>query len=611
MKLPLLALVLLAGPAVGALAGPPEPALAHFITARGDQLLEGGQPFRFIAYNVPNLLLIEDDMRFAQTNAWRLPDAYEINDAFATVKQMGGTVIRTYAITVGRGTEPPAAVSQVLGPGQFNEAAFVEMDRVLQAANQAGVRVIIPLVNNWPWMGGRGEYAGFRGKTKDDFWTDPQLIADFEGTIQFVLTRTNTLTGVPYREDKAILCWETGNELDSPAAWTRTISTYIKSLDHNHLVMDGNTSGLQQGTLDLPDVDMVTTHHYPGGSQTFAELIRANEALARGKKPYVVGEFGFVPTSQMADALQAITAGGAAGGLLWSLRFHNRDGGFYWHSEPGLGGNLYKAFHWPGSPAGADYDEIKLLDLVRTDAFAIRSLTPPSIPVPAPPQLLPATNAAALAWQGAVGAASYQVERAPSRRGGWQVIASKVDESLTQYRPEYADATVPAGKWYYRVRARNAAGLSAPSNIIGPIQVKSATLVDELADLAQIQSHTGGWTLATHDCRSAKEDATRAAGQAGDTLTYQLPNKVEGFQVFAFFPKSESDVKFSLSADGQTFHDVPAEKESYFAAEGDYGYWKPVCFHAQNVNGGKYLRIELTGETQLGRVEITHPALPQ
>ena len=585
--------------------------LEHFITARGDQLRDGDQPFRFISYNVPNLLLIEDDMRFAQMNAWRLPDAYEINDTFATLKQVGGTVVRTYSITVVRGSEPPAAVSQVLGPGQFNETAFREMDQVLQAANQSGVRVIIPLVNNWPWMGGRGEYAGFRGKTKNDFWTDPQLIADFEETIRFVLTRTNTLTGVPYAEDKAILCWETGNELDSPTSWTRTISAYIKSLDHNHLVMDGNTSGMQRGALELPDVDIVTTHHYPGGRRTFADLIHANEAQARGKKPYVVGEFGFVPTPQMADALQAIADGGAAGGLLWSLRFHDRDGGFYWHSEPGLGGNLYKAFHWPGSPAGADYDEINLMALVRQDAFAIRGLTPPPIPVPDPPQLLPSTNAAALAWQGSVGAACYQVERSASRRGTWQVIATNVDESLTQYRPDFADETVPAGKWYYRVRAQNAAGISDPSNIIGPIRVKYATRVDELADFSKIQSRNGGWTLATHDCRSAKEDATRAAGQAGDSLTYQLPNQVTGFQVSAFFPKTESDVRFSLSKDGQTFHDVSAQKENYFSVEGDYGYWKPVLFHAEDLAGGKYLRLELTTDTQIGRVEITHPALPQ
>ena len=82
--------------------------------------------------------------------------------------------------------------------------------------------------------------------------------------------------------------------------------------------------------------------------------------MVKGKKPYVVGEFGFVSTAQMEDAMQAIMDTGVSGGLLWSLRFRDRDGGFYWHSEPD-GGDLYKAFHWPGSAIGATYDEINLM----------------------------------------------------------------------------------------------------------------------------------------------------------------------------------------------------------------------------------------------------------
>jgi mannan endo-1,4-beta-mannosidase len=196
----------------------------NFITTRGDQLFDGDQPFRFISFNIPNLLLIEDNYPFAETNAWRLPDQFEITDALATVQQMGGTVVRTYSITVARGENPPAQVSMVLAPGKFNEEPFVILDRALQTANEQGVRLVIPLVNNWPWMGGRPQYAAFRGKGQNDFWTDPQIIADFEQTIKYVLTRTNTLTGVRYCDDKAILCWETGNELQSPAAWTREIA---------------------------------------------------------------------------------------------------------------------------------------------------------------------------------------------------------------------------------------------------------------------------------------------------------------------------------------------------------------------------------------------------
>jgi len=480
---------------------------------------------------------------------------------------------------------------------------------VLAAANRTGVRLIIPFVDNWVWQGGRAEYAGFRGKTKDDFWTDPQLIADFEQTIHFILTRTNTITGVRYADDKAILCWETGNELYSPAAWTREIAHYIKSLDTNHLVMDGfNAATLRAESLEIPDVDIVTTHHYPGNKMSFAELIRANAAMARGKKPYIVGEFGFVSTAQMAEAMQAISDSSCSGGMLWSLRFRDRDGGFYWHSEPGLGGNLYKAFHWPASTIGNDYDEIRLMAIVRSNAFAIRGLPVPPMVVPAPPKLLPVADASAISWQGSVGAGSYQVERAAKRDGDWQIISPQVDEAMTQYRPQFADENVPAGEWFYRVRAKNESGASEPSNIAGPVTVVNATLVDELADFSKIQARSGGWKPATHDCRPAKEDADRIAGVAGDTLVYRLPNAVQTFRVFTFFPNEESGVKFSISDDGEHYHEITAQRDTYFQGAGEYGYWKPVLFHAENIAAGKFFKIELTGETQIGRVEISHPA---
>jgi len=591
-----------------------ESVLRDFVTVRGDQLFEGEKPYRFISWNVPNLHLIEDQLGFAATNAWCLPDRFEIVDALSTVRQMGGTVARTYSISVVRGNDPPAQASHVLGPGKFNEEAFRSLDMILQVANEQGVRLIIPLVNNWIWMGGRGEYAGFRGKTKDDFWTDPQLIADFKATIRFVLTRTNTLTGVRYCDDKAILCWETGNELASPVPWTREIAAYIKSLDHNHPVMDGFDRALRPEVLAMPEVDIVTTHHYPGpgpARKSFSELIRENAALAKGKKPYVVGEFGFVDTAEMEAAMKTIADSGAAGGLLWSLRFRDRDGGFYWHSEPS-GGNQYKAFHWPGSSIGAAYDETNLMKAVRRNAFGIRGLTPPPVPVPAPPTLLPIADAAAISWQGSVGAASYTVERAPGPGGPWKAAGKGIDESAVQYRPLFADESAPAGEWYYRVRANNEAGVSEPSNVVGPVKVTHATLVDELADFSKVQAQQGRLEIKTRDCRKAKEDAHRAAGNAGDALIYRLPASIEGFRVFVFFPQDIADLKFAVSADGRTYRDVAAGREIYFNGAGDYNYWKPVLYHAADIGGGgRFLKIELTGETQIGRVEIIDALEPK
>ncbi|MEJ1715022.1 beta-1,4 mannanase, partial [Escherichia coli] len=96
----------------------------------------------------------------------------------------------------------------------------------------------------------------FRGKESHEFYTDPQVIADFKDVITYVMNRTNTYTGIPYKEDKAILAWETGNELDSPDAWIAEIVEHIKSQHPSQLILDGNY-GVSEASLSHPDIDIV------------------------------------------------------------------------------------------------------------------------------------------------------------------------------------------------------------------------------------------------------------------------------------------------------------------------------------------------------------------
>ncbi|MEI7901854.1 MAG: cellulase family glycosylhydrolase [bacterium] len=582
-----------------------------FVRVQGDQLVEDGKPFRFISWNIPNLHLVEDNLPFTDADAtgWRLPDRFEMTDALAAVRQMGGQVARTYVISVARTNDPPGVPRHVLGPGRFNEKAFRALDQVLQVANEQGVRLIIPLVDNWSWWGGRAEYEGFRGQTNNAFWTDRQLIADFKQTVRFILTRTNTRTGVRYADDKAIFCWETGNELECPPAWTRELAAYIKALDPNHLVLDGTRADvLSEDSLNMPEVDIVTTHHYPGKAKVFAQAILENAALAKGRKPYLVGEFGFTNTVQMADAFLAVMETQTAGALVWSLRPRSRDGGFYWHSEP-TGGNRYKSFHWPGSPVGDDYDERAFMALMRRQAFAIRRLPVPDLAVPEPPTLLPIGDAGAISWQGSVGSESYDVERAPTKNGPWTMIRFGVDECFTQYRPLFSDASAPKGKWFYRVSAKNAAGRSEPSNVFGPVKVSRVTLVDELADFSNVYACSGKLELETRGCRAALEETHRAVGLAGDTLVYRTATRISDARVSVFFPYELADLTFSLSEDGETFRPAKARRKDFHFAGGDYGYMRRALYELKSAKADdRYVKIAFTGEAQISRVEIQHEA---
>jgi len=48
--------------------------------------------------------------------------------------------------------------------------------------------------------------------------------------------------------------------------------------------------------------------------------------------------------------IEALISNDVSGGLLWGLRPHRGDGGFYYHNESGT---VYNSYHWPGFAAGA------------------------------------------------------------------------------------------------------------------------------------------------------------------------------------------------------------------------------------------------------------------
>ena len=594
---------------ISSLAAQPRSVFSHFVTVSADRLMDGAEPMRFISFNIPNLHCVEDNMVFEETNAWRLPDAFEIRDALESVKAMGGLVARMYVITVRR-DDAPDIPRYVLGPGQFNEEAFQTLDQMLAIANEVGVRLIIPFVDNWPWMGGRAEYAAFRGKKSDEFWSDAQLKEDFKQTIAYVINRRNTLTGLHYRDDKAILAWETGNELASPDAWVLEMGAYIKSLDKNHLLLDGYTGyGLRDESIANPHTDIITTHHYEKDPRDMVRIIRASAEKAKGKKPYLVGEFGFIGRTGVEAVLREVESHpGICGALIWSLRFHNRDGGFYWHSEPGLGGYFYKAYHWPGFTSGENYAEREVMQLMRERGFAIRGKKVPVMTPPRAPRLLPFADAARINWQGAVGASGYDIERAAAPKGPWKRIAYNVSDADVAHKPLYNDHTAEiGGSYYYRVRARNAAGLSAPSNVVGPVVIDHKTLVDECWNFAVAFSRKGDLSMQTENSRHFKEDAHRLAGKEGAHLVYYTPGPVQAAKFYLFAAAAEKSAAISVSADGQTYTDLQTETANYFNGAGDYNYLPPVLFHSASIPAGThYVKIAFLEDTQLGRVEIVY-----
>jgi len=585
--------------------------MRYFITRSGDKLMEGEKEYRFVSFNIPNLHLIEDNMPFEATNEWRFPDDFEINDAFSTIKQLGGRATRMYVISICRKEGPNPIPCHIKRPGEFNEEGFRALDRVLATANRLGLRVVIPLVDNWKWWGGIAEYASYRDQAASAFWTNADIINDFKQTIRFIINRRNTVTGVLYKDDKAILAWETGNELDCPYTWTKQIAAYIKSLDTNHLVWDGFYIGnhdIQSEALADPNIDIVSSHHYPGANRApgvmAADIVKFYRQIA-GRKAYIVGEFGFIPLPEVEAVLDSVIANGLSGAMIWSLRFHDRDGGFYWHSE-GAGGNLYKAYHYPGFSTGKAYDETALFQLVRKKAYQISGLSAPGIAPPVAPILLPIKSCAAISWQGSVGASGYDVERSTKRVGPWIVVGPNVDDTTTPYRPLYADSQAEPDKtYYYRVRARNSAGTSEPSNVVGPVSVADYSIVDEFEDFSHAVAHDESLSIETKNARQYKEDIHRLKGSAGNWITYRFPQQLRSARILVFMEEAAKDFDFFVSADGSSFVKVDAKVDRFPTEVNPYGYKLPIQYEISNASAGnRFLKIVFETNAQISRVEL-------
>ncbi len=99
----------------------------------------------------------------------------------------------------------------------------------------------------------------------------------------------------------------------------------------------------------------------------------------QGKKPLMIDEFGLGSTENLRALMKTIRETKIVGGLLWSIRGHRRDGGWYYHNE---GGTPVNSFHVPGFSNGFTYDESRLLDLLRKEAYAIRGIPVPPIEKP-------------------------------------------------------------------------------------------------------------------------------------------------------------------------------------------------------------------------------------
>lgn len=345
---------------------------SSFVRAGGTQFSLDGQPFRVAGANNYYLASAPDSM---------------VGPVLGLAAQIGLNVLRTWAFldcgSAAPGTAPANAKSgayfhylnSATGNPDFNDGpdGLELLDRTISLAEQKGIRLILPLVNYWDDFGGMDQYLQWFGVTgHDQFYRNPDVKNAYREYVEHLLLRVNTQTGRQYRDEPGILAWELANEprcvdpagnplpdgIDTLLAWVDEMTSFIKSLDANHLIGVGDEgyfrhdfaggNALYNGRfgvdcerlMGIPTVDFGTCHLYPDyspaespvefGARWIAEHIQAGQ---RANKPMLIEEYGLKIDSGKAsrDAafqtwLGQVTANSGAGAAVWMIAAANVDG---------------------------------------------------------------------------------------------------------------------------------------------------------------------------------------------------------------------------------------------------------------------------------------------
>lgn len=475
---------------LGLLLALPAHAFENFITRDGHQLKDGEQVFRFAGIHAPELHRIEDDVRGvckADQRGWgqyfKWPTAEEQENWVQALVGTGHKAMRIYTLSVQQEYDAVCgrevhimAPAKPDGPVQLNETAMQVYDRLIALADEHGLRLILPFIDHWQWWGGRQQLAAFYGEKEDDFYdVNSKTYTAYLGLIELVINRRNTITGRRYFDEKAIMAWETGNELKlSTPEFVRRTAQHIKRLAPRQLVVDGTYLNLLPSSLDDPNVDIISNHYYTNAGNNTPATVAKDLTFIGGKKVYLIGEFGLAPHASINEIMQAavhteVNGAQAAGALVWGFRGHRHDGGFYWHKE---GDTDHYSYHLPGFPEGAANQEQEVVALVRTAQAQMAGLkSPVKLARPIAPVLRAVLEDRKIRFMGAPLGRTYRIERAKHGSGKWKVLIDNLSDGRNRFDPStdtlYQDTeALPIGaKFDYRVIAKNESGESPPSNV--------------------------------------------------------------------------------------------------------------------------------------------------
>lgn len=601
--------------------------VSGIVTRQGSQLMLNGQPFTFAGMNM-HWLVSEDCSGYGS----RLTPSFQVDDGMAAAKEMGATVVRTF-MPFGYSFSPECALDT------YSEDGLRALDYAVKAAGDNGIRLMIALIDYNDWrdqyggMGGRKVFTDWFGISDvNQFYYDRRPIDAFKRFISTILNRTNYYTGVVYKNDPAIFGWQTGNEMwDAPVAWSTEISGHIKSIDANHLVIDGyldwrNRYHIASAQLSISSIDVYDLHSYPMSTDSTYFAADARSA----NKAAIIGEYGWSDSGQsggtdLSNFLNNVAqpSVGFSGAMFWELFPHRNGFGFALHSQGYAAQYPVSDWKWPS--ANTSYpDKAGLLQTIRSYCYTVTGRSVPLHGTPGTPIITSVVygvgNNRVISWRGASIAKSYTVERSTTGPNGpWTVL---VDKGPNDFGTPWTDTTAPSGPVYYRVKGWNYDGSIAGnySNVYmhPDDSLLRSSINDSLNDFSKMHAvspnlnfdgvdfPTSNWKFFGGDF--SRVNRTTVSTNPYDYIVYKTSSDMASFLIDAYFWPSEPVVhnKIYTSPDNVNYTELTPTITDLG------GNWDHIQYTSSSIpSGTRYLKIEFRNTSsnywtpEISNVQIT------
>lgn len=258
-----------------------------FVTVSNGNFMLNGNTFYGAGLNCYWLALAED---------YSYPTHEMIDEIFRAAVIMGANTIRSHTLGFSFGTQ-----NSLLDPnGNFNNDAWEPIDYAFSVAAKNNIKLIILNTDCYDYYSNSyGFFTSLVGVDKTLFFTDAPSRVLFKNFINGYLNHVNQYTGIAIKNSPELMLIELGNEFDiRPSSnsnviptqeWLSDISSYIKSIDTNHLILCPSDESLgQSNEFSISTFDCYSGHFY---WEDYNRMNNGAQSSANIGKPYIIGEY--------------------------------------------------------------------------------------------------------------------------------------------------------------------------------------------------------------------------------------------------------------------------------------------------------------------------------